>query len=348
MQLTAIDLFAGGGGLTVGLKKAGFTVLEAVENNMQAANTYKLNHPEVKVFDSDIRLYTPKTIGSKTLDLIAGCPPCQGFTSLTSKYRREDARNALIEEMERVIVELQPRAVMMENVPGLAGKGKLRLSHFVEKLESLGYIVNVEVLQVADFGTPQCRRRLVLLAGKGFEILIPKATHDRLGRDGKKRWREARDILKMRKATKTFERGLIPRGRKLSDWHVVRKLSPENQERLKWIKPGGDWNDIPESLRVPCHRNGYQGFSNVYGRMAWHQTPPTMTAGCTTLSKGRFAHPVENRTISVLEAAKIQEFPTDYRLDTSQMDTACSIIGNALPCGFAKKMAEAVIAALNS
>src|ERR1700761_9268124 len=121
--LTAIDLFAGGGGLTVGLKRAGFFVSAAVELDDTAHATYKANHPEVKAYREDITTVASADLlaaAGGPLALIAGCPPCQGFTSLTSKYRREDKRNALIDQMARVIEETKPRAVMMENVPGLA------------------------------------------------------------------------------------------------------------------------------------------------------------------------------------------------------------------------------------
>lgn len=348
----AVDLFAGGGGLTVGLKAAGFNVISAVENAREAARVYKANHPEVDLFDGDIREVSGRDLRrllpGEVVDLIAGCPPCQGFTSLTSKYKRDDARNSLIDEMRRIIVEVRPRAVMMENVPGLSLKGKDRLNSFIDVLKSEGYVINWKVVQVADYGTPQFRRRLVLLAGRGFSIAIPKPTHSKNGEDGLSRWRTVRDVICGLPKPETFRLKVLPKGGTVSDWHYVRQLSPENKERIQLAKPGGSWSDYPDEKRPNCHRNGYRGFSNVYGRMSWDAVAPTMTAGCTTLSKGRFGHPAEDRTISLREAALLQEFPDDYKLPTPYMEYACSVVGNALPCGFAEAMARQVSLALDA
>jgi len=346
---SAIDLFAGGGGLTQGLKDAGFRVAAAVEINAAAHATYKANHREVQCYRQDIRTVASEALKADAageVDLVAGCPPCQGFTSLTSKYRREDPRNDLIDEMGRIVREVRPAAVMMENVPGLALKGKSRLDAFISGIEAIGYQVSWSILQVADFGTPQVRRRLVLLAGRGFKIDIPGPTHSVNGGGGLEKWRDIQSVLTGLPVPQAFNKAALPNGGTVEDWHFVRNLSPANQERLRWIKPGGNWKDIPEEHRVACHHGDYKGFQNVYGRMVWDKPSPTITGGCTTLSKGRFGHPDENRTISVREAALLQEFPDNYRLETSRMDAACDIIGNALPCGFAKKMAEVVYASL--
>ncbi|MBO9498616.1 MAG: DNA cytosine methyltransferase [Novosphingobium sp.] len=352
MNVLAVDLFSGGGGLTVGLKSAGFTVHSAVEKDLHAAATYRVNHPEVKLIDKDIRDVSADDIrpGSDlSLSLIAGCPPCQGFTSLTSKYKRDDPRNSLIAEMERLVLAAQPAAVMMENVPGLVSKGREKFEEFVKRLRNAGYKVDWDILQVADYGTPQLRRRLVLLAGKEFRIGLPKATHSRTGSNDTTPWRKVSEVIKDLPPAETFtSRPLLHDGAIASEWHRVRRLSSENLERLRWAKPGGNWMDIPEHHRPACHRGKYRGFSNVYGRLAWDQTAPTMTGGCTTLSKGRFGHPSELRTISVYEAALFQEFPKDYRIATPFMDKACDIIGNALPCGFAAAMARQVIKALGT
>lgn len=350
-QLTAIDLFAGGGGLTVGLKNAGFKVAAAVELNEVAHATYKANHPEVEAYCEDIRTVSSADLlrdAGGTIDLVAGCPPCQGFTSLTSKYRRDDARNALIEQMARIVEETKPRAVMMENVPGLAlkGKGKARLDTFIAKLTAMNYRVSCGVLQVANFGTPQFRRRLVLLAGLDFDIPLPASTHSRTGEGGLPQWVSVADVIRDLAKPEIFTKRTFPNGGTVQEWHVVRRMSEANLTRLKFAKPGGSWRDIPEEHRVPCHRGAYNGFSNVYGRMTWDGIAPTMTGGCTTLSKGRFGHPEDLRTISVREAALFQEFPETYRLETSHMDAACDIVGNALPCGFAKAMSAQVATVL--
>ncbi len=348
---TAVEIFAGGGGLAVGLKEAGFNTVAAVEVEPHAAATFKANHPTVQIFRQDVRTVTgamliPLTGGK--VDVLAACPPCQGFSSLTSKWRKEDERNSLVNEVGRLAGELRPRAIMMENVPGLAKKGRPLFNALLEQLETLGYEINWSVLQVADYGVPQRRRRLVMLAGLGFSIAMPEATHSRTGDDGKPKWRTVRDTIAGMEEPFTFSEAKKRGGAQALDWHVVRQLSPANIERLKLSRPGGNWEDFPEDLRVPCHRNGYKGFSNVYGRMVWDEPSGTITAGCTTLSKGRFGHPEKDRTISLREAALLQTFPPDYRFDTPHFERACEIVGNALPCVFAEVIARQVRLAIIS
>lgn len=346
---TAIDVFAGGGGLTVGLKRAGFNVVSAIENEPHAFATYKANHPEVKCFKQDVRTIKGSDFSNLLpagLDVLAGCPPCQGFTSLTSKYRRQDDRNQLIREMARLVEELEPRAIMMENVPGLVAKGKLLFDEFLECLARNGYVVRYKVLQVADYGVPQNRRRLVLMAGRGFEIPIPQPTHSKNGSKTLKKWKTVRSAIgRMPKAIEMREAHRLG-GPARAQWHVVRSMSTENQKRIRHAVAGAHWRKIPKSLRPNCHQDSKAGFQNVYGRMAWDRESPTITGGCTTLSKGRFGHPEQNRTISVLEAARLQTFPRDYIFDTPFMEYVCSIIGNALPCDFAEALARECAARL--
>jgi len=350
IYLTAVDLFAGGGGLTLGLKRAGFKVVAAVEDEPHAFATYKANHPEVLALKQDIRTVRGQSLLQRSpsgeIDLLAGCPPCQGFTSLTSKYKRFDPRNTLIREMTRLVKETAPRAVMMENVPGLTTKGKKLFVEFLEVLGDLGYIVSFRVLQTADYGVPQSRRRLVLLAGKGFSIGIPEPTHSRFPKPRLKPWRTLREGLPQLPRPLTLEQSKRFGGPRLFNWHVVRSLSPRNQQRLRLAKPGKVWTTIPRKLRPACHQDKNAGFTNVYGRMAWGRVAPTITAGFATLSKGRFGHPDQNRTISVREAASLQTFPLDYIFDTQFMERVCEIIGNALPPRFAQTLSRSCYQAI--
>lgn len=347
---TALDIFSGGGGLTVGLKRAGFNVAAAIEIESSAFATYKSNHPEVQVYKQDVRTIKGDVLRrfspTGTIDLLSCCPPCQGFSSLTSKYRREDPRNDLVLEMARLVMEIKPRSVMMENVPGLIHQGKHLFDGFVDTLTLLGYLSEWAVLQVADYGVPQSRRRLVLLAGRGFRISLPSPTHSRTGNKELKPWRTLKSAIGNMPKPITLEEAWGKGGPQFFDWHVVRTLSPQNVRRLAVAKPGKAVNCLPNYLRPNCHKGKQGGFSNVYGRAAWNQPSPTITAGCTTLSKGRFGHPVQNRTISVREAALIQTFPQDYIFDTPYMDHVCNIIGNALPCNFAELLGKQCIEAL--
>ena len=344
-KLKAVEIFAGGGGLAVGLREAGFETVAAVEVEPHAATTFKANHPSVQVFRQDVRTITGAMLEATaggSIDVLVACPPCQGFSSLTSKWRRKDDRNALVNEVGRLAAELRPKAIMMENVPGLATKGKPIFDTLLKELEVLGYETNWSVLQVADFGVPQRRRRLVMFAGMGFTIPTPEPTHSRIGKDSKSKWRTVRETIEGMEEPVIFHEAKKRGGAQAFDWHVVRQLSPANVKRLQCSRPGGNWEDIPEDLRVPCHRGGYKGFSNVYGRMVWDEPSGTITAGCTTLSKGRFGHPERDRTISLREAALLQTFPPDYRFETPHLERACEIVGNALPPLFAEIIARRV------
>ena len=340
-QLTAIDLFCGAGGLTVGLKNAGFRVVAAVELDPDKARTYQRNHPEVKLIIKDIREVTGEDIlkltGLKKIDLVAGCPPCQGFSKLTDKHHRDDERNQLVLQMSRLVKELDPTVCMMENVPGLSQRGLPLLSVVEGKLRDMDYKVQRGVLQMADFGVPQSRRRLVMLAGKNFEIPLPSPTHARVPEKNSsvKPWVTIGDIMKNEEKPITLSAAMAAGGPEKFNWHVVRNLAPISIERLKATKAGASRLDMPQHLRPECHKNS-TGFENAYGRMSWDEIAPTMTSGCTTLSSGRFGHPKENRTISVREAALIQTFPRNYIFDTDKIATACQLVGNALPCKFAE------------
>lgn len=346
-MLNSIDLFCGGGGLSEGLKQAGFQVLSAVEFDSIAAETFRANNPATSLVERDIRHVAGNeilnSIGLKKgeLDLLAGCPPCQGFSTLTRKYNPNDKRNSLIAEVTRLIKELEPKTLMIENVPGIMSKGVDFLKVFLDEIRKLGYVANYGVLQVADYGVPQDRKRFVLLAGRGFEIKIPEPSHSRDGVNGKTPWNSIKHVFEGLEEPLTLKNSLNFGGPKTINWHVVRELSPLNIERMKYLKPGGKRFDIPDHLRPDCHKGNNIGYSNVYARMHEDFVAPTITGGCTVLSKGRFGHPYKMRTISVREAARIQTFPDSFQIATNFIDHACQIIGNALPCEFAKIMSAA-------
>lgn len=341
--LVAVDLFSGGGGLTLGLKKAGFVVSAAVEYDKHASATYAANHPETVLYTKDIREIKGDellaTSPTGRIDLIAACPPCQSFSSLTSKYKKKDDRDELINEFARLVRELRPPTLMMENVPGLAKKGAHLFDPVIAEFESLGYHIDFKVVDVADYGIPQRRRRLVVLGSLVSEIEIPSPTHSESADNGRYGWMTVRDAIAKLPKPLTLADTRAVGGPKKMDWHVVRNLTPLNLARLRATTAGSSRAELPKALRPACHQSDV-GFSNVYGRMSWDKPSPTITGGCTTLSKGRFGHPSALRTISVREAAMLQTFPADYVFDTELMDRACIIIGNALPPTFAKTMAD--------
>lgn len=338
----AIDLFAGCGGLSHGLEEAGFSVLAAIERDPVAAATYKSNHRDVHVLAEDITSTSAAGLRRKLklrqgeLDLLAGCPPCQGYSSLRTRngYRQNrDVRNGLVREMLRFTKEFLPMAVMMENVPGLLGKKAL--SDLTDGLVTLGYNVTTKIQNARFFGVPQRRRRLMLLAGLGFPIAL--AT-------------ESKEQLTVRAAIGN----LPPAGFSGDALHDLgEKRSDSVKRRIALIpKNGGSRIDLDAEEQLQCHKD-CDGFKDVYGRMAWDTVSPTITGGCFNPSKGRFLHPEENRCITMREAALLQGFPPRYRFDVAAgKQVIAMMIGNALPPEFVKrhavKVKEAIIAALDS
>ena len=349
----AVDLFAGSGGLTQGLRAAGFHVAAAVEIDPDAAKTYHWNNRKTEVFKRDLCNVSPTELrdaaGSDEIALLAGCAPCQGFCSLTNKYRKPDPRNELLLVMAELIRALRPRAIMMENVPGILTRGKAIHYEFMNVISDLGYLPANDVVQMADFGVPQSRRRYVLLAGHGFRIPLPEPTHTRspVKDSGLRPWNTVQDTIGQMEPPVTLKESFRGDGPMSFNWHVVRDLQPQVKARLQAAKPGRTWLGVDESVRPRCHRKGYRGFTNTYGRMTWDQVAPTITGGCTTASKGRFGHPDESRyTISVREAALLQTFPERYRFVTEKMETVCDLIGNAVPPLYAKAAAKKILSAL--
>jgi DNA (cytosine-5)-methyltransferase 1 len=326
----AADLFSGCGGLTVGLKQAGFRVAAAVEIDALAVETYKANHPGVRVWRKDIRKLAAAQIkrrlrlGSRRLDVLAGCPPCQGFSGLTTlngRRRKNDARNDLVFDFLRFVRVLRPRVVMMENVPGLLRDR--RFSSFVRALESMGYTCTYGVLDAADYGVPQRRRRFILIAG---ERAIP------FGRPSKHR-KTVREALRN-----------LPKRSKADPLHTLREQrSTAVTALIKRIpRDGGSRAALGPKRQLRCHQ-GFDGFHDVYGRMAWDTVAPTITSGFVNPSKGRFLHPVKNRTITLREGALLQGFPATYRFSLRRGKfPAAEMIGNALPPPFVRRHARPI------
>ncbi len=350
---TAINVFCGSGSLSMGLKKAGFRLLAGIELDPEIAKTFRANHRRTKLIIKDVREIMGKEIfdlvGDSKIDLIAGCPPCQGFSQLTEKYKREDSRNFLILEMARLVAEVKPSLVMMENVAGIVTKGKPILDEFLERLKKLGYLVNMDVLQMADYGVPQSRRRFVLFAGRGFKVPLPCATHSRKGdtEKGLKPWVTLSEVIKDMPEPVTLSHAIKNGGPGKFNWHVVRDLKEVSMKRLEAMKEGDNRLVLPRELRPKCHKHRKRGFVNVYGRLRWDHVASTITSGCATPAMGRFGHPEKPRTISIREAALIQTFPENYKFDTRFIKRACNLVGNALPYKFAHLAAKNCVKALD-
>jgi DNA (cytosine-5)-methyltransferase 1 len=329
---TAIDLFSGCGGLTQGLRDAGFSVGVAVEIDALAAETYSANHPEVRLFNADIREITATQImdacglAKGELDLLASCPPCQGFSRIrlnNKKERMDDPRNRLIDEVLRLVSEICPKVVMLENVPNLSRY--TRYLEFKRKLRKLGYEISEQILDVADFEVPQRRKRLVVFASRVGRF-SPLTTIGKI--------KTVRDTI-----------GEFPF--EILDNDPLHNLGEQRSERILRLikaipKDGGSRTALPVDLTLNCHKNR-EGFYDVYGRMRWDDVAPTITGGCINPSKGRFLHPVEDRAITLREAALLQSFPFNYIFSLRRGKYAVAkMIGNALPPLFSRIQAEAI------
>lgn len=337
----AMDIFSGCGGLSAAIKQVGFTLLAAVEIDAIAAKTYKANHPEVNLIENDIRkikgedLLRENGLGKYDLDLLAGCSPCQGFSRL-SKTGKSDKRNRLILEFVRLVEEMMPKVIFMENVPGLikTETGKKIFKQAEKKLINLGYSLNYDIVDVVDYGVPQFRKRFVLIGSRipNKAIKIPKSSHIAPNKQQmfpqKKLWLTVKDAI--------GEVPAIGNGEKFEgiQLHFSAENSPLNLERIQHIPhDGGSRFSLPDNLQLKCHRKYPKGFRDVYGRMTWNKPSPTLTGGCNNITKGRFIHPDQDRAISLYEAQLIQTFPPDYVFHGKIGEIALQI-GNAVPVRF--------------
>lgn len=320
---TGIDLFSGCGGLSEGMRRAGFKIKAAIEKDKIAANAYRLNHKGAKIFDTDIKEVNvselKQTYDNGPLHLLAGCPPCQGFSSIRRLNKRasvQDTRNALVLEFLRLVKELQPLTIMMENVPGLENYYHFR--HVFRELKRLGYEPKKSVVDVKDYGVPQSRKRLVVVGSVLGNLEIAPAI--------KKKVTVEDAIGKLESLDETED----------PIHQVVAKHSPRIMEMIKLIpKNGGSRNDLPEEYILECHKKEGIGFRDVYGRLSWEDLSSTITGGCLNPSKGRFLHPEEDRCITAREAALLQSFPKKYKFPADISKTALALmIGNALPPEF--------------
>lgn len=322
--LTALDLFCGSGAVTAALKRKHFKVVAAVDNDPVACSTFKLNHPTTSLIERDIRKIDPRDIRARlldgrNLDLLVVCAPCQPFSS-QNRHRRKDSRARLILEAGRFAKELRPKLIFFENVPGLASHVEL-IEELKEALGDKYHLGEPQRVDAADYGVPQRRIRCIMLATRGKEP--PKLPQPATPLDKRVTVRDAIGHLRKLKSG-----GQDPR----DELHFARNHQDIALKRLAAIpKNGGSRIALPKRLRLPCHDEiDDKKFSDVYGRMNWNEVAPTLTTGCTDITRGRFAHPRDNRAISLREAALLQTFPEQYQFTGTASEIAKQI-GNAVP-----------------
>lgn len=343
-MLTAVDLFAGAGGATQGLRDAGINVLAAVENDASAVASYRMNHPDVPIVERDIRTIAARELFRRTglrkgeLTLIKACPPCQGFSSLAEgRASPDERRNDLVYDVIRFVHTFRPRAMLLENVPGLGRN--IRLSDVESALSRAGYIHATYSIDAVHLGVPQRRRRLILIALRGRRRRLPESFYDLLPQG--------------------FDITPVSAGEALDDLSVGHlKEDPLNRyrahrvavrARIRAIPANGTRFDLPKEHQLACHSSldsgGTRTATASYGRVRLDQPAPTMTTRCTTPACGSFIHPTEHRGLTLREAATFQTFPYHYQF-AGGYDSIERQIGNAVPVRMAQALGLAVLSAL--
>jgi DNA (cytosine-5)-methyltransferase 1 len=335
MTVTCVDAFSGAGGLSLGLRRAGLDVLLSFDNDplciaTQIKNPRHLSrsHKAVHASIQDMlhgRLLAMLGLAKGELSVLAGGPPCQGF-SVQRIGEDEDHRNNLVLLFADLIAEVYPKLFLIENVPGILGKrGKDVLLKAVELAAEQGYWIHQVALDAADYGVPQ-RRRRVFIVGERMDL-------------GLKRFRFPTAVTTngLRLTVRNIIAHLPPPPEDGSDHpslpnHRRDRLSSTNLKRLLALQPGQGREHLPDDLLAECHKRDASeiGHRGVYGRMAWDDVAPTITARFDSFTRGKFGHPEQSRTISLREGALLQTFPADYVFAGNKVDIARQI-GNAVP-----------------
>ncbi|MDZ4847056.1 MAG: DNA (cytosine-5-)-methyltransferase [Chitinophagales bacterium] len=339
-KAAVVDLFCGIGGLSFGFKTEGFKVVAGFDIDETCKYAFEVNNNSI-FFPKDVSLVSKEEIGrlydNAQVKILIGCAPCQPFSSYTFKNKEKKKNKwGLLYEFSRLIKETKPDIVSMENVAQLLNFKKAPvLEDFLNELKSQDYYVDCQVVHCPDYGIPQNRKRVVLLASKLGEIkLIPK-THT------PDKYRTVKDII-----------GKLPKitdgeTHKNDPLHFSRKLSPLNKRRIRQTPYGGSWKDWPEELILECHKkDSGKSYPSVYGRMKWEVPSPTITTHCVGYGNGRFGHPEQDRAISLREAALLQTFPYEYKFFKDKKSFSSVMIarqlGNAVPVLLGEVIAKSI------
>ena len=328
MPNAAIDLFCGIGGLTKGLSLAGVSVIAGYDIDDSCKFAYESNN-KAKFVCKDVGNITAEEINQKfqgsDVRIIVGCAPCQPFSRYSLRYRkkgRTDDKWKLLYSFSRLVRECLPDVVSMENVPSLANE-KVFMD-FVSQLEELNYYVSWSIVYCPNYGVPQKRKRLVLLASRFGNIQLIKPLYDK---NSYRTVRMAIENLPQISDGEICESDLL---------HRSSRLSEINKKRIRQSVPGGTWRDWDDDLKLKCHnKKSGVSYPSVYGRMNWDEPSPTITTQFYGYGNGRFGHPDQDRAISIREGAILQSFPNDYIFiddkHPAQKRELGTHIGNAVP-----------------
>ena len=343
-KVVAIDLFCGAGGLTHGLLKesvvvkAGFDIDPACQYAFEANNKAEYVLKDVaKVTADEVREYFGE---DNSITMIAGCAPCQPFSKYTQGIdTTKDEKWGMLYHFARLVEEVLPDIVTMENVPQLQRHEVY--ADFENKLKALGYHVSSNVVFCPDYGMPQTRQRLVLLASRLGKIELIEPTH------GPENYKTVQDVIK---SLPVIRHGGADKKDRL---HVSSKLSPKNLERIKASKPDGSWLDWDKKLVAKCHKSKSRAtYRSVYGRMSWKKPSPTITTQFVGFGNGRFGHPSQARAISLREGALLQTFPKGYKFIKANEPVVIKhiarMIGNAVPVDLGKVIGKSIIKHIKS
>ena len=339
-KIEVVDLFCGTGGLSYGMKSRGLHILSGYDIDSTCRFAYETNNA-AKFHYKDIREVKGEDVkrlySRKSIRVLAGCAPCQPFSSYAHTNKKKDPNKYdLLYEFGRLVKEVRPDIVTMENVPSiLTFSLKPVFPDFVKTLREEGYNVKYQVVFCPDYGIPQTRKRLVLLASRLGSISLIEKTNT------PENYKTVGDVI----------RDLEPitaGGMSSTDpLHRCRSLTDVNLLRIQNTPYGGSWKDWPEELVLECHRKeSGKSFGSVYGRMKWEEPSPTITTECTGIGNGRFGHPEQDRAISIREAALLQTFPITYRFFEKESEVslknASRYIGNAVPPRLGEVIADSI------
>ncbi|WP_438346835.1 DNA cytosine methyltransferase [Methylorubrum populi] len=337
--IAVVDIFCGAGGLSLGLKKAGLRIAAGIDLDPACAFPFERNIG-APFHRRDVAALTSAEVqemfGEARIRVLAGCAPCQPFSGYTTRRRATDDRWRLLLDFLRLVDDVRPEVVTLENVPRLT---LLPLwSRFVSSLEELGYAVNWRVIDVADYGVPQQRRRVVLLASRMGPIEVPPP------RTRRATVRSAIGRLAHVAAGERCEKDAL---------HASRRLTTINLTRIRASRPAGTWREWPEDMRVDCHRTVKgKTYPSVYGRMSWDRPSPTITTQFFGFGNGRFGHPEQDRALTLREGAILQSFPKKFAFvpegERINFLKIGMLIGNAVPPKLGSAIGEAILGHLAS